>query len=81
VNFDIPDNKQKAEKNNGLPFADSMGCSVKRARNGVVASSSRIAKQQHYKGLLGGCTNNIVYRFLMLRILITSYTKLGLFCI
>ncbi len=30
---------------------------------------------------LNGCTNNIVYRFLMLRILITSYTKLGLFCI
>jgi hypothetical protein len=42
----------KAESK-GLPFADSMGRSVKRARNGVAASSSRIVKQQHYKGLLG----------------------------
>jgi hypothetical protein len=24
VNFDIPDNKQKTEKNNSLPFADGM---------------------------------------------------------
>ena len=29
--------------------------------------------------LLLGCTNNIVYRFLMLRILITSYTNEGYF--